>query len=737
LIVVIGQLLIPTFAASRPIQIKTPPAVKGQAPAKSPAAAKPSSKNSSAKPAVEPPVSIEVPNPITEAQAELSALVKRLPSQETEIIAAIAAIKNELRLRELRWRTFHREAPVEDENLVLHPVRIELVGTYERLTDLLLTLAAFNYLIVVDEMKITRAKQPAPLVSLDAEFTLFFYSVTEATKQQLINSINKDSLETLQTQIERLNPRFSERVVCWTALNTIGRNFPKSPESVLRELSFQGQELKLQGISRFADQAERLAAELTATQLFTEVNPQKDGPNFNIQAQLAIEKSYQQWLEGNNTETEFSRDPFITSYTLEQLVLGSGANVSYPPLEKRLAEYRQRVSTQGTRANERLSAYLVSEVTLMGLYFTPELQGAVFRTPEQKEVIVRIGARCYNGKFTAIQQNRALFEELLTRTDGQTQINQVVKPIDSATCATLNLLAANKTNSITTAAPVLPENLTSILPATVLNLNVMNLQLNTMLQLIHELSNQQFNYVIDQNVPTGCITITRERLKLADMVTRLLQSNNLIALAEAGIARITIASDIVSKDVPVLAFDPANLTPIPNPANLANPEPTRSNNSENSNNASSSEETKEVKETKEAKETEEANNTSDTNGTTDSTNANSSNNANDAKAVKTRLNPNFLSLANAPTLGLAVTDLPLSEVIKFFAQKYQLNLVVTEACARAKITATITDVPWPAALQAILRASALAILVTSEELRVVDRKEVLRGLATGNLKLRP
>jgi hypothetical protein len=724
---------------------------KTQTPSKAPAATKrpPTTKTPAAKSTIPAsPDTAADPNPLTEAQAELSALLKRLPSQETEIIAAIATVKNELRVRELRWRTFQREAPVEDEILVFYPVRIELVGTYERLTDLLLTLAAFNYLIVVDELTLTRAKQPAPLVSLDAGFTLFFYTIPETAKQQLIDSLNKDPLPALQAHLERLSPRFSERVACWTALNTLGRNFPKSPESVLRELSFQGQELKLQGISRFADQAERLAADLTATQLFTEITPQKDGPNFSLQAQLAIEKSYQQWLEGNNTETDFSRDPFITSYTLEQLVLGSGANVSYPPLEKRLADYRQRVSTQGARPNERLSAYLVSELTLMGLYVTPEVQGAIFRTPEQKEVIVRIGARCYNGKFAAIQQNRALFEEQLTRTDGQTQINQVVKPIDSNACSTLNLLAANKSTPSFSAAPVLPESLAALLPNITLNLNVLNLQLNTMLQLVHELSNQRFNYVIDQNVPAGCITVSRERLKFADMLTRLLQSNNLIALAETNIARITITPDITSQNIPTLAFNPANLPSKPSlappaaaatPNASANPQPPSATNpatnpvTNPANPSTTSSSTPDSATSNSS--TPDASTASSS--TTSSPISNPADSAADTSAAPATvaLDPiKLFSWEDVPTLRLAVTDLPLSEVIKFFAQKYQLNLVATEACDRAKITATITDVPWTAALQAVLRASSLAILVEGEELRVLDRKEVLRGVAVGKLK---
>ena len=103
---------------------------------------------------------------LQDAQNEIASLLEGMAKDEEDISNTIGQIKNELRLRELRWRTFERSTAVKDEPFVFHPVKVELFGTYERVTDMLLNLAASNYLIIIDGLDIKRTKQPAPLVSV-------------------------------------------------------------------------------------------------------------------------------------------------------------------------------------------------------------------------------------------------------------------------------------------------------------------------------------------------------------------------------------------------------------------------------------------------------------------------------------------------------------------------------------------------------------------------------------------
>ncbi|MEW6735699.1 MAG: type 4a pilus biogenesis protein PilO [Acidobacteriota bacterium] len=491
---------------------------------------------------------------LAEIKNEIGALLKRVLKNEDEIQQALGDIKNELRLRELRWRVFERSAGVADEPFVFHPVRVELLGTYERLTDALLNLAAFNYLVIVDDLEVKRTRQPSPLVSLEASFTLLLYSLDEQSCAQMQSPTGADigaQLETAQQSLAQLGARFEERVSCWSALRTLGRRFPKSLESVLTGLSYQRGQLKFNGISRSINTANQLAGGLTESQLFSDVADEQSGPAFKLTARLVTEKAYTQWLEGaDNSDLEaLARDPFTTSYSLEQLTQGSGASANYPPLEKRLNDYLQQVNTVTTKRLDRTMPYLVAELSLAGVYFTTNQQGAIFKTPNQKEIFVNAGARCYNGRFTGIQQGRALFEEAITNTEGKIQTSQVVKTIES-NCFVVTMLPPSKTSQATTQLETAAR---SKLPDFTVTVNSANVELHSLLPLLHELSGQQFGFVLDQSVPRLCVTISRDRAPFGDVVLYLLQSANLTLVEENGIFRILARDQIADVQAPALA----------------------------------------------------------------------------------------------------------------------------------------------------------------------------------------
>jgi Tfp pilus assembly protein PilO len=486
--------------------------------------------------------------------AEISALLRRIPTEEEDLQRALGNIKSELRLRELRWKLFERGAPLADEPFLYHPVRIELVATYDRLTDALLNLAAFNYLVIVDNLEMRRARQQAPLVSVEAGLTIWLYSMSEKdrTRMETLQGVGiEEQLESARERLKQLEARFSERVACWSALRALGKHFPKSTETVLTELSFQGGQFKFLGLSRLATIADQIAGKLTESGLFSDISKEQNGPSFTIQGTLDANKAYQQWLEGvDNSDFEsIARDPFTTSYSIAQLTQGSGASSNYPPLEKRIEDYLKQVNARGGKRPDRIAPYLVAELALSGIFFTPATQGAIFKTPNQKEIFVSVGARCYNGRFTGLQQGRALFEETITGTDGKTQSTQVVKIVES-TCQSLPSLSAGKPSD---EVARLEATAREKLPALMVTLNATNVELYSLLPLLHELSGGQFGFVVDQSVPRLCVSLSRERSQFGDLLLAILHSMNLALLEEGGVFRIIPQDKAEEIQTPALA----------------------------------------------------------------------------------------------------------------------------------------------------------------------------------------
>ncbi|MBK7996415.1 MAG: type 4a pilus biogenesis protein PilO [Blastocatellia bacterium] len=491
---------------------------------------------------------------LQDAQNEIASLLEGMAKDEEDISNTIGQIKNELRLRELRWRTFERSTAVKDEPFVFHPVKVELFGTYERVTDMLLNLAASNYLIIIDGLDIKRTKQPAPLVSVEAEFTMLIYSLDEKEAEKMQNPTGQTTtaqLTSAQNTLMLLNSRFEERVAVWTALRRLGKRFPKSLETVLTGVSMDSRLMKITGVSRSAETVRNLINEVGAAKIFTDISPEQNGPNFTIQANLDVPKAYQQWLEGVETsDQDLQRDPFTTIYTLEQLIQGSNANANYPDLEKRIAEYLQLVNQPNIKRLDRSSPYLVSELSLAGTYFTSDLEGAIFKTPNQKELFVSVGAKCYNGRFVAVQQGRALFEENIVDSSGKTQISQIAKSVDSPNCSVVSIPINGKETTISQQLEQLAK---AKLPNTILTLKVSNVRLDTLLLLMYELSNYQFAFIIDKTIPALCISISQERGNFNDVLAQVLHSVNLTFVEEKRVFRIIAFEQAINANLPVLA----------------------------------------------------------------------------------------------------------------------------------------------------------------------------------------
>jgi Pilus assembly protein, PilO len=587
--------------------------------------------------------------------------LQRLVRDEEDINRTINQIKTELRLRELRWRTLERSAGVADEPFIFYPIKVELFGTYERLTDMLLSLAALNYLVIIDGLQIRRAKQPAPLVSIEAEFSILLYSLDEKGRSQLQNPGGENilaQLETAKKSLALLNSRFDEKVACWSSLRRVGKRFPKSLETVLTNLSIDARQIKISGVSRSVETIKKLIDEISQARIFPELVSELNGPNFTLNALVDVPQAYQDWLKGIDTSDQdtIARDPFTTIYTIEQLTQGSNANANYPDLENRLEEYLKIVNLPNTKRPDRSSPYLVSELALAGLYFTPTTQGALFKTPNQKEFFVATGARCYNGRFAGIQQGHALFDETIIDTTGKSQVSQLSKSIDSPNCSTIALAPQGKETSLSVE---LEKAAKAKLPNWGMTLKVNNIELRSLLLLLHELSDYQFGFILDQSVPSMCVSISRERVPFDEFVVSILHSVNLTMVVEDGVFRI-------------IAFEQAS----------------------------------------------------------------------DANSLALATSLEFPPIAGkfgskdfqAEALTLSITDVELGEVLKFFTSKYGVKFAYPPTAKQAKITASIKELAWPQALQAILRANRLGALVENERTLILSRGDLLQIHNNGKIK---
>ncbi len=315
----------------------------------------------------------------------------------------------------------------------------------------------------------------------------------------------------------------------------------------------------------------------------------------------------------------------------------------------------QLVNLPNTKRLDRSNPYLVSELALAGLYFTPTTQGALFKTPNQKELFVASGAKCYNGRFAAIQQGRALFDETIIDTNGKIQVSQISKSIDSANCSLIAPLLGKETPL----SAQLEKEAKAKLPNWVMTLKTNNIELQSLLLLLHELSDYQFSFILDQTVPPLCVSINRERVPFDEFILAILHSVNLTFVSEDGVFRIMPFEQALDANSLALA------------TSLESPPP-------------------------------------------------------DSKFGG--------KYFQAELLTLSITEVELGEVLKFFTSKYGVKFAYTPLAKQTKITASIKELAWPQALQAILRANRLGALIENERTLILSRADLSQAQSSGKTK---
>lgn len=485
---------------------------------------------------------------LAETNRELADLLRRFPEDEDEVQRATSHIKSEFRLRDLRWKSFERAEPISNDVFIVYPVQVELLATYERLTDALLNLAASNYVIVVDTLDVTRAQMQAPLVSVEARLVMLIYTLRPEARKRLQSPIQSDTaaqLVFIRRSIETVLPLYEARVGCWTTLRSLGRVFPKSLEALMTELHYSDTEVEMKAVSRLAPVAAQIETELKSSGLFRAVETFRNGAFFTLKAQLDTTRAYQQWLEGKDTldVKGLARDPFRSPYSFEQLTYASGAGDSYPPLDKRIEEYLQQVNAGKTPS--RIAPFLVAELTLAGLFYGQGKQWAIFRTPDQREIYVTVGAYCYNGRFSDLQQGRTIFEEEVMK-DGQPYRNQVVKNIESS-CTTSLQPQASPPDPSTEAL------LRARLPRSIVTLNYSQIDIYSLFPVLSEMGEGSFNYVLDSRIPHFCTSFNRDRTPFAEQIITLLKQNGLKAVEASGVFLI-LPSTVTLEQTPVFGY---------------------------------------------------------------------------------------------------------------------------------------------------------------------------------------
>jgi type II secretory pathway component HofQ len=77
---------------------------------------------------------------------------------------------------------------------------------------------------------------------------------------------------------------------------------------------------------------------------------------------------------------------------------------------------------------------------------------------------------------------------------------------------------------------------------------------------------------------------------------------------------------------------------------------------------------------------------------------------------------------------LDVRDVPLADVLRFFHQQFGVNFVVDSDVPPVRVTVSLREVPWNAALEAILRANGLGAVEDGPSMWAISAQPALRAI---------
>lgn len=144
------------------------------------------------------------------------------------------------------------------------------------------------------------------------------------------------------------------------------------------------------------------------------------------------------------TNDPFQRTVPVKTKVPEQKDANKPVLIPFPTLDQRRAEYqqsRQRAAGSGQVEPDPIGQYLVSELTVTGMFHTDEGDGAfILAVPTNTTFFVRAGTRVYNGEIVSVNSGtdfgvgQVVFRELTKyriRKKEENRVNMITKAVAS------------------------------------------------------------------------------------------------------------------------------------------------------------------------------------------------------------------------------------------------------------------------------------------------------------------
>jgi len=107
----------------------------------------------------------------------------------------------------------------------------------------------------------------------------------------------------------------------------------------------------------------------------------------------------------------------------------------FPPVDERLRDYmarRAQAKANGSKLPSALSAFIVDEVEINGIFKTNDGYGAVLRAkPTNQTYFVHVGDKLYNGSIKRLEAKQVVFTSIIWMNNSKDDVREVTKVIQA------------------------------------------------------------------------------------------------------------------------------------------------------------------------------------------------------------------------------------------------------------------------------------------------------------------
>src|SRR5262249_49432646 len=107
----------------------------------------------------------------------------------------------------------------------------------------------------------------------------------------------------------------------------------------------------------------------------------------------------------------------------------------FPPVDERLRDYmarRAQAKANGSKLPSALSAFVVDEVEINGIFKTKDGYGAVLRAkPTNQTYFVHVGDKLYNGAIKRLEAKQVVFTSIIWMNNSKDDVKEVTKVIQA------------------------------------------------------------------------------------------------------------------------------------------------------------------------------------------------------------------------------------------------------------------------------------------------------------------